>query len=106
MHVHMPFNVRLIKKPTEVYKMKCKALVTGVEEIKFTDKDTGEKKSFFKVNFIDLDNEAGKPQDMSLSKDPAELAKEFAIFAAARLKTVTFNIFLSGKYANFGGMVT
>lgn len=86
--------------------MRVVALVTGTEEVKYKDKTDGTPKSFFKVNFIDTENKAGTPQDVTLSKDPAELAKEVALFSASRLKVVSFNVFQIGKYSNFGGMVT
>lgn len=85
--------------------MKCKGLITGVEEVKFKSKKDGSDQSFWKVNFVDTENSAGTPLDMSLSKEPGELAKQLQAFEPARFKVMAFNVFHSGAYSNFGGFV-
>lgn len=84
--------------------MVCKALITGVENVKGTSKGPDAKPyDFWKVNFIDTENKAGSPQSMTLPKDPAELSKILPTFESARMKVVPITVFQNGTFMNFGG---
>lgn len=86
--------------------MNVKALITGVEEVKFHSKKDGSAQSFFKINFIDTENPAGTPQSMSLSKDPEILATQVAKFETMRMKIIPFSVYQNGNYTNFGSFLS